>query len=334
MGHELTDSQYLDFLSKIRETLSKPNFKVYRADSSFPGTFTAHRCYLLLPLSRKRLLTTMEKEFLDQVTTQGLPLIERKLTERDNKLLYLVISGSHAWGLSKPDSDIDLRGIYQSPTKRVLGLHKGKDTIEFKDGLYDVQLYEIEKFLSMLCKHNGNMVNLLWVPQPIFVSDEILNESRTLAGFFLTKKLRFYYRGYAESQRKRAMSERGGKALVYTYREMFSGLYTMYFGSVCHNFLDLWHTAEKKGWYKGSLLGRYYPVTNQEVTDKGWHQFYSEWYTLCEVLDKVVSESFLPDTYDGLEYCNKILLRLRMASSIQWKGLRESILGSSLEPQE
>jgi len=234
----------------------------------------------------------------------------KRLGEGNRRLLYLVVSGSHAWGLERPDSDVDIRGIYQDSTIKVLGLHKGRDNIEFNEGIYDVQLYEIEKFLGMLCNHNGNMVNLLWIPAPSIY--DITVPWAYLAQKFLTRKLRFYYRGYAESQRKRAMSQRGGKALIYTYREMFSGIYTMKYGVIEHNFMKLWGKAVEESWYKGDLLDKYFPDSTQEVTDEGWHRFYSEWDALCVVLDSVVESSPLPIIYDGVKNCTDILLNARM----------------------
>jgi len=238
----------------------------------------------------------------------GLDVVNERIG--DNKLLYLVVSGSHAWGLARPDSDIDLRGVYLKPTIKVLGLHKGRDTIEFTDGDFDVQLYELEKFLNMLCKHNGNMVNLLWLSYPMLQSS--LVPWGDLSKAFITKRLRYYYRGYAESQRKRAMSQRGGKALIYTYREMFSGLYVMKYEHLEHDFIKLWDTAIENGWYNGKLLKEYFPDTKKEVTDENWHDFYSEWEELSKVLDKEAKHSKLPDTFDGSEMCDGILKKVRL----------------------
>jgi len=251
----------------------------------------------------------MSKNFEEQLTT-GLSLVKERLAKDDKQLLYLVVSGSHAWGLQRPNSDIDLRGIYQAPTMKILGLRKGKDTVEFSQGIYDIQLYEIEKFLDMLCRHNGNMVSLLCLPNPIIHDSKIPWDE--LAQQFTTRKLRHYYRGYAQSQRKRAMSQRGGKALIYTYREMFSGIYVMHYGITEHDFMKLWEEAIKNGWYKGNLLNKYFPNPNQDVTDEGWHEFYSEWDELCNVLDKEVEESPLPETFDGFELCTGILQQLRL----------------------
>lgn len=242
---------------------------------------------------------------------EGLEIVRNRLADEGKQLLYMALSGSHAWGLEREDSDVDFRGIYQEPTMNILSLYSGRDTVEFSDGVYDVQLYELGKFLRMLCKHNGNMVNLLWLPNPVIIFSLAIPWAY-LARSFLTKKLRFYYRGYAEGQRKRAMSERGGKALIYTYREMFSGLHTMRYGRLEFDFMKLWQTAIDNDWYDGDLLSKYFPNPSQEVTDEGWHRFYSEWDKLCVKLDEEADKSPLPEDFDGREACSEILQSARL----------------------
>jgi len=247
--------------------------------------------------------------------------VNDKLVRDGNRLLYLAISGSHAWGLQREDSDIDLRGIYQKPTEKILSLHKGSDTIEYIQEeaknlpKLDVQLYEVEKFFHMLCKHNGNMVTLLHSPL-LLLSDSTITWA-TLGKLFLTRKLRYYYRGYAASQRKRALSQRGGKALIYTYREMFSGLYLMKHGEICFNFQDLWREAAHNEWYTGSLLNKYYENPDLPISDDGWTKFYEEWEELSRKLDTEAEDSPLPKDFNGYNTCNEYLLDLRL------RGLRK-----------
>ena len=97
---------------------------------------------------------------MDKLFRDGVDVVKTKVRENGGRLLYLAVSGSHAWGLNRPDSDVDFRGVYQKPTFDILDLHKGRDTIEYTKGIYDVQLYEIEKFFRMLCNNNGNMVSV------------------------------------------------------------------------------------------------------------------------------------------------------------------------------
>ena len=235
----------------------------------------------------------------------------------NRKLLYLGLSGSHAWGLNRPDSDLDLIGIYQEHTNKVLSIRKSKDVVNKKIDVYDLQLFEIEKFLKLLCNNNGNMVTWLKLPNQIYVDDVVDWDS--LADNFITKELKKYYKGYAFSQRQRTASERGGKALIYTYRELFCGLYLMKYGQLEFSFQELWETARKNGWYEHGLLDRYFDkvMANEKVSiisDSGWVEFYNEWNVLTKLLDEESEKSSLPDkpVKNIEEVCSNILIALRI----------------------
>ncbi len=113
------------------------------------------------------------------------------------------------------------------------------------------------------------------------------------------------------------MSQRGGKALVYTYREIFSGLYALRYGSMEHDFKKLWDEAKKQGWYSQGLLDKYFPNSVQEVTDEGWREFYVEWEELCLKLDTEAEKSPLPETFDGVDLCTQILQERRLSDLLQ-----------------
>jgi hypothetical protein len=151
------------------------------------------------------------------------------------------------------------------------------------------------------------MVTLLHLPK---IYEDSSVPWQELGSCFMTKKLRHYYRGYAESQKKRALSQRGGKALIYTYREMFSGLYLMRHGHMIFDFNNLWKEAEKNGWYNKGLLYKHYP-NPASINNNDWAEFYKEWEELSKKLDEEAEKSTLPDAYDGYELCNGILQKLR-----------------------
>ena len=249
--------------------------------------------------------------------------VKERLSKDNRKLLYLAVSGSHAWGLQRPDSDVDLRGVYQDPTDKVLSIHPGSDNIEFtKDDStsapLDVQLYEIEKFLGMLLKNNGNMVTFLNLPLVLYCDKSVIPWKK-LSGIFSTRKLKTYYKGYADSQRKRALSQRGGKALIYTYREMFAGLYLMRYGKMIFDFKILWKEAEHNSWYTEGLLYKYFGQENINIpiSDSDWDKFYSEWEELTGKLEKESQTSPLPENNDGYEFCNNLLLTLRKQNMVE-----------------
>jgi len=231
--------------------------------------------------------------------------------------MFLCVSGSHSFGLEQQDSDIDIRGVYLDPTERVLSLvpvgnskSVTSDTLEGHRGSIDYQVYEFGKFLSMLLANNGNVVRLLLSPYVLYSETSIPWEE--LGRKYLTKSLRLYYRGYADSQRKRAMKQRGGKALIYTYREIFDGIAVMALGRPIWDFKELWEWISANGYYEDGLLHDYFHDPEMKITDMGWHRFYAEWEELCKHLDFVAERSDLPEEYNGFDELNSLLYKWRL----------------------
>lgn len=116
--------------------------------------------------------------------------------------LFLCVTGSHLWHLNRPDSDLDIRGIYLDPLEKVLSLHTGRNTIEALGilGDCDIQMYEFGKVLKMLNDHNGNLVEMLLSPTAFYSALGYPSYDYSwwhdLASKYITKKLANYYRGY------------------------------------------------------------------------------------------------------------------------------------------
>jgi uncharacterized protein len=227
--------------------------------------------------------------------------------------LFLCVTGSHMWGLNRPDSDLDIRGIYVKPTEQVLAINPGKDTIEGLNELsrnVDFQLYELHKALKMLLNNNGNIVEMLLSPTCFFIDD---TKWLILGRKFLTRKLAPYYKGYFDSQRKRAMANRGSKALVYTFRELLTGIWVMRTGNLIHDFYTL---KEEFCNVYGQL-----PLLDEYMERHRWREsmsagaireFETKWKELEVLLDEAVTDSPLPESYDGYDELNQILLEYRL----------------------
>lgn len=72
------------------------------------------------------------------------------------RIITVCMAGSHAYGLSTPSSDVDLKGVVW-PTKQMLGAWIDKDALQtsFKYGnidLDDAAFYTVQKFASMVMK--------------------------------------------------------------------------------------------------------------------------------------------------------------------------------------
>lgn len=55
-------------------------------------------------------------------------------------LLFVTVSGSHLYGFSSLDSDVDLRGTFLSPLENIVGLIPTQETVERKLNLGGVEV--------------------------------------------------------------------------------------------------------------------------------------------------------------------------------------------------
>jgi len=114
----------------------------------------------------------------------------------DGTLLYLVITGSRAYGLDTPDSDYDFRGVYMPEAKYLLGLHSSEH-FERKDP--DIVLKSLKEFVRLALGANPNIIEQLFIANPLFVHplfQPFLNKRK----LFLSQRVRKTYVGYAIGQ--------------------------------------------------------------------------------------------------------------------------------------
>ncbi|WP_062494265.1 DNA polymerase beta superfamily protein [Gluconobacter potus] len=77
----------------------------------------------------------------------------------ENHLLVSVLAGSRAYGTSVDTSDTDIRGVYAARLRHMLSPFR-KDTHRSGEG--DTFFYELSRYISLLCKQNPNLVEILW----------------------------------------------------------------------------------------------------------------------------------------------------------------------------
>lgn len=115
-------------------------------------------------------------------------------------VLFECISGSHAYGLNHPASDIDKRGVFIQPKEMFFSMKRLEQVADEKN---DEVFYEIEKFVELLIKSNPTALEVLNTPKehviqkhPIF---DLLNVSD-----FISKQCLKTFAGFAFSQIKKA----------------------------------------------------------------------------------------------------------------------------------
>lgn len=136
--------------------------------------------------------------------------------EVEKRTILIGLAGSHGYGLNRPDSDYDYRGVFIAPKQYYLGFDQieqkddGWDEegmFPFLDGNKDTVIYELRKILQLLSGANPNILELLWLNKyPVLtpVGQHLINHRK----IFLSKKVKHTYSGYAFAQVKKIETHR------------------------------------------------------------------------------------------------------------------------------
>src|SRR5262245_46302333 len=152
-------------------------------------------------------------------------------------VVYRVMVGSRAFGLSTESSDEDRRGVYLPPADWHWSLTKPPEQVEtFTPGVEEVD-WEIEKFLRLALQANPNILETLWSPAVLF-ADETGEELRAMRTGFLSRHLYRTYSGYVLSQfrlMKRGFDADGhfkAKHAMHLIRLLHSGIHALREGEI------------------------------------------------------------------------------------------------------
>jgi predicted nucleotidyltransferase len=150
---------------------------------------------------------------------------------------YLVMSGSHSYGCSTPESDFDIRGWAIPPRRYFFSYHLNFDQADSsytintlpeswrtcletyvlmhdcrepgEDEKIDFGVYNLRKFVKLAADCNPNIIELLFVdPAEVLGSTLFGNMLRKNAKLFLSARAKYSFSGYAISQLKRINTHR------------------------------------------------------------------------------------------------------------------------------
>lgn len=110
------------------------------------------------------------------------------------------ISGSKAYGLDRPGSDTDIKGIFVLPQERFYGLNT---VTQLTDEKNDTVFYELGRVVELLLKNNPNVIELLGLKSEHILFQDPLFEL-LMPEIFLSKLCKDTFAGYAMSQIKKA----------------------------------------------------------------------------------------------------------------------------------
>lgn len=128
--------------------------------------------------------------------------LDYKIEGVDN-LIVSHMAGSHAYGMSTPESDVDVRGIFcaDAVNIRTPWFPVREQTIANMD---DAKVYELTNFMKLYLDCNPNIVESLWVTdKSIIQTSPAYDLLRKYRQDLLSSKVAFTFSGYAMSQMKR-----------------------------------------------------------------------------------------------------------------------------------
>jgi uncharacterized protein len=118
--------------------------------------------------------------------------------------IFETVTGSHLYGTSTPESDIDYRGVCVPPLEVLLDPFNG---FEQKDSGFeekDRTIYSLDKFLKLASDANPNVIELLFAPKASWTYStwrwEVIVANIPM---FVSKKARFTFSGMAMGHIKR-----------------------------------------------------------------------------------------------------------------------------------
>lgn len=244
------------------------------------------------------------------------PLLSKYIAAHPYPLLFVTISGAHLYGFESADSDYDLRGCHITPVRDLVSLNPPSETHEVmdKDGPIEVDLvtHDIRKFLTLLLKNNGYVLEQVCSPLVVHRTPEF-DELRALAPKCITRNHHHHFLAFGRNQWELVV--KGGKptvkGLLYTYRALLTGTHLMRSGQVESNLKKL--NQEFMLGHIDELIDMKMAGCEKQVfhgKSLEWHE--REFTRLCAELDAARATSTLPDEPSCRKDIDELLVRVRM----------------------
>lgn len=159
------------------------------------------------------------------------------------RILFLSVSGSHSYGTARPDSDLDVRGVYVTPITDLVGMghnnQKTKSATDIGSSEVDLSLMHVREYLRQLLRGNCNALDNLFqekiplreiVPSmcsriEFSVNDEYTRELQDLFWQWgMSKRFAKSFKGFSISQEKDFKKLNKIKCILYVYRLLGEGI--------------------------------------------------------------------------------------------------------------
>jgi predicted nucleotidyltransferase len=243
-------------------------------------------------------------------------LIQAELALQPFPLVFATISGAHLYGFPSPDSDYDIRGVHVLPVKETVGLKTGPETLDstaIREGVeMDVVTQELKKFMLLMLKRNGYVLEQLFSPLVAHTTPEHA-ELMDLGRKCITKFHNHHYLGFADNQWKLFHKEepRRVKPLLYVFRVLLTGIHLMRTGVVEANLVNL--NRDFKLSYVDDLIARKTSGPEQGPVEAESIVFFeAEFNRLMKVLEEEGERSSLREEPEARKGLHDLLVRIKL----------------------
>lgn len=241
----------------------------------------------------------------------NIPMKELKAFTKTNvpNPLFVVLTGSHAYGFPSADSDYDLRGSYIAKTKELLALRKPVQVLERKEGKIELIINELDKFLFQMLTPNGYIIEQINSPYPVAES-KAFKQLKLLSKNVICKALHNHYADFALSVYKKAHTSNWAdiKEDLYLLRVLMTGITMLETGKVIVNLPEL----NKK--FNFDVVPQLIELKAQSNDAKGMINLDKESSELFTRLDEAYKNSSLPEHVQNIEKFNDFILKIRLAN--------------------
>lgn len=134
-----------------------------------------------------------------------------------NKIIFLTLGGSYAYGTNVETSDVDVRGCALNSRSNLLGLSSFDQVVNTAT---DTTVYSFNKLVSLLLNCNPNTIEMLGCkPEHYFFISDIGQEMIDNRHLFLSQRAVASFGGYANQQLRRLENAIARDALPQARRE-------------------------------------------------------------------------------------------------------------------
>ena len=247
--------------------------------------------------------------------------LHRIVAAQPYPLLFATISGAHLYGFPSPDSDYDLRGAHVLPARAVVGLVAGPETcqssVERAGVEVDLVTHDVRKFLGLLLRRNGYVLEQLYSPLVVRTSAEHA-ELKEIARGCITRHHSHHYLGFARTQWRLFDKEqpRRVKPLLYVFRVLLTGIWLMRTGEVEASLARL--NEEFRLPYVPELIAR--KLAGAEAStlgDADVDLYRADYERLVQELEQAGGKSALPEAPSAREALSDLLVRLRLPEEVR-----------------